>query len=56
MHDMQTIFTDVRGICQSVCLLVSLSHGSTLLHFAGVIWCSLYQITLASCVSCISDE
>jgi len=34
MHEMQTIVTDVRGVCPSV----SLSR--------GVIQCSLYQITL----------
>jgi len=32
MHDMQTIVTDVYGVCQSVSL--SLSRGSTRLHCA----------------------
>jgi len=41
MHEMQTIVTDVRSVC--------LSRGSTRLHRAGVIQCSLCQITLASC-------
>jgi len=49
MHEMQTIVTDVHRVCLSVCLFVSLSCGSTRLHCAGVIWCSLCQITLASC-------
>jgi len=30
MHEMQTIVTDVRGVCPSVCL----SRGSTRLHSA----------------------
>jgi len=30
MHEMQTIVTDVRGVCPSVCL----SRGSTRLHCA----------------------
>jgi len=47
MHEIQTIATDVRDVCLSVCL----SRGSARLYCAGVIWCSLCQITLASCRS-----
>jgi len=43
MHEMQTIVTDVRSVCPSVCL------SRSRLHCAGVIRCSLCQITLASC-------
>jgi len=32
MHEMLTIVTDVRGVCQSVCL----SRGSTRLHCANM--------------------
>jgi len=45
MHEMQTAVADVRGVCQSACL----SRGSTRLYCAEVIWCSFFQITLASC-------
>jgi len=51
---MQTIVTDVRGVCQSVCHecttwphVVKPTWDSASL--CGVIWCSLCQITLASC-------
>jgi len=46
MREMQTIVTDDRCVCLSVCL----SRGSTPLHCAGFIRCSLCQITLASCL------
>jgi len=46
MHEMQTIVTDDRGVCQSVCL----SRGSTRRRVQCVqrIRCNLCQITLAS--------
>jgi len=50
MHDMQTIVTDVRSVCLSVCPSVTLSVtwlNSALL--CGVMRCSLCQITLAFC-------
>jgi len=40
---MQTIVTDVRGVCPSVCL----SHA---VELCAVHSCSLCQITLASCL------
>jgi len=56
LHEMQTIVTDVRCVCQSVCHectkwphTVKLTWDSASLF--GVIWCSLCQITLASCYS-----
>jgi len=49
MHDMQTIVTDVRGVCQSVCPSVCRSRGLTRLYCAGIIRCSLCQITFAFC-------
>jgi len=47
MHEMQTIITDDRGVCQSVCHAAQLSSDACSVH--GVIRCSLCQITLASC-------
>jgi len=52
MHEMQTIVTDVHGVCQSVCP----SRGSARLHCAWVIRCSLCQITLASCCHCLRQK
>jgi len=46
MHEMQTIVTDVRGVCLSVSLSVMAAQ-LTRLHCAGVIRCSLCRITLA---------
>jgi len=37
------------SVCQPASPPVCLSRGSTRLHCAGIIRCSLYQITLASC-------
>jgi len=48
MHEMQTIVTDVRSVCLSVCQAAQLTR----LHRAGVIRCSIYQITLASLFKC----
>jgi len=47
MHEMQTIVTDVRDVCPSVCL----SRASTrrCVQCVRCIRCSLCQITLASC-------
>jgi len=58
MHEMQTIVTDVRGVCPSVSLSAYLSvtnaHSEADLSACsvfggGVIRCSLCQMTLASC-------
>jgi len=47
---MQTVVTDVCGVCQSVRPSISLSVCHTVCAVCvGVIWCSLCQITLASC-------
>jgi len=46
MHQMQTIVTDIRGVCTSVCQ--SVCHAAQL---CAVHSCSLCQITLASCSS-----
>jgi len=43
MHELQTIVTDVCGVCLSV-----MRYAATL---CDVIWCSLYRFTLASCLS-----
>jgi len=49
MHEMQTIVTDVRGVCLSV------SHAAapavcTACRVHGVFQCSLHQVLLASCI------
>jgi len=46
MHDMQTVVTDVCGVCLSVSLYVTPLNSALL---CGVIRCSLCQIILASC-------
>jgi len=53
-HEMQSIVTDVRGVCPSVSLSVcqSVSHAAEFggaCSVFGVIRCSLCQITLAFC-------
>jgi len=46
MHEILTILTDVHSVCLSVCL----SHTYAMCRVYGVIWCSLCQITLATCL------
>jgi len=43
MHQMQTIVTDVSGVCLSV------TNDSCSASQCVVIWCNLCQIILASC-------
>jgi len=58
MHEVQSIVTDDRGVCPSVCQSVSLSVSpsvtrlnSAACNVCRVIRCSLCQITLAFCLS-----
>jgi len=61
MHEMQTIVTDDRGVCPSVCLSRMhrmTPHSETDLRSAslcGVIQCILCQSTLASCLCAIKS-
>jgi len=56
MHEMQTVLTDVRGVCLSVCPSVMWLESAvaravyTACHVYGVIRCSLCQITLTTCL------
>jgi len=50
MHELLTIVTDVRGVCQSVARL-ELGAGHAVYAMCcvrGVIWCSMRQMPLAS--------
>jgi len=52
-HEMQTIVTDVRGVCSSVSLSVTWLKSLPHAMCAGVIQRSLCQVTLASCLLCL---
>jgi len=47
MHEMQTIVTDMRGVCQSICLSVTRLNSASQCGGHSVQLC---QITFASCI------
>jgi len=49
MHEMQTIGTDVRGVCQSVTNAPNDPGSASLCRVREVIRCSLRQMPLATC-------